>query len=116
MSTQDPKSKNESISCSVISDSLEPHGLLPTRLLRPRNFPGKNTEVGFHFLVQGNLPDPGTEPASPILTGGFFTTEPPGKPIYYTPVYCTALNTCSEDVTYFNSVILHSDLWKYVWS
>ena len=26
------------------------------------------------------LPDPGIEPASPVLAGGFFTTEPPGKP------------------------------------
>ena len=29
----------------------------------------------------GDLPDPGIEPASPALAGGFFTTEPPGKPI-----------------------------------
>ena len=31
----------------------------------------------------GDLPDPGMEPASPaspVLAGGFFTTEPPGKP------------------------------------
>ena len=32
------------------------------------------------FILQGNLPDPGTEPASPTLAGGFFTTDPPGKP------------------------------------
>ena len=24
--------------------------------------------------------DPGIEPTSPALAGGFFTTEPPGKP------------------------------------
>ena len=33
----------------------------------------------------GDLPDPETEPASlvsPALAGGFFTTEPPGKPIF----------------------------------
>jgi len=36
--------------------------------------------VGYHFLFQGNLPDPLIEPASPILAGGFFTTEPPGNP------------------------------------
>ena len=29
----------------------------------------------------GDLPDPGTEPSSPALTGRFFTTVPPGKPI-----------------------------------
>ena len=28
----------------------------------------------------GDLPDPGIEPASPALAGGFFTTEPPEKP------------------------------------
>ena len=27
-----------------------------------------------------DLPDPGIEPASPTLAGGFFITEPPGKP------------------------------------
>ena len=43
-------------------------------------FPGKNDRVGCHFLLQGGLPDPGIEPESPALTGGFFTTESPGKP------------------------------------
>ena len=37
---------------SVISDSLRPHGLLPTRLLCPWNFPGKDTGVGCHVLLQ----------------------------------------------------------------
>ena len=27
----------------------------------------------------GDLSDPGVEPGSPALAGGFFTTEPPGK-------------------------------------
>ena len=27
-----------------------------------------------------DLPGPGNEPVSPALAGGFFTTEPPGKP------------------------------------
>ena len=39
-------------SCSVVSDSLRPHGLQPTRLLHPWDFPGKNTGVGCHFLLQ----------------------------------------------------------------
>ena len=42
-----------SISCSVTSDSLQPHRLWPTRLLCPWDFPGKNTGVGCHFLLQG---------------------------------------------------------------
>ena len=47
-------------------------------LLCPWNFPGKNTGVACHFLLQGTFPT-GTEHASPALAGGFFTTEPPGK-------------------------------------
>ena len=35
-----------------MSDSLQPHGLQPTRLLRPWDSPGKNTGVGCHFLLQ----------------------------------------------------------------
>ena len=48
---------------SVVSDSLHPHGLSPTRLLCLWNFPGKNTGVGCHFF-QGNLPNSGIQPAS----------------------------------------------------
>ena len=38
-------------SCSVVSDSLQPHGLQPTRLLCPWDFPGKSTGVGCHCLL-----------------------------------------------------------------
>ena len=38
---------------SVVSDSVRPHGLQPTRLLHPWDSPGKNTGVGCHFLLQG---------------------------------------------------------------
>ena len=40
---------------------------------------------GLSFPPPGVCPDPGTEfasPASPALAGRFFTTEPPGKPMY----------------------------------
>ena len=36
-----------------MSDSLRAHGMQPSRLLSPRNFPGKNTGVGCHSLLQG---------------------------------------------------------------
>ena len=36
---------------SVVSDSSRPHGLQPTRLLRPWDFPGKSTGVGCHCLL-----------------------------------------------------------------
>ena len=38
-------------SCSVMSDSQQPHGLQPTRLLRPWDFPGKSTGVECHCLL-----------------------------------------------------------------
>ena len=41
---------------SVVSDSLRPHGLQPTRFLRPWDFPGKNTGVGCHFFLQEIFP------------------------------------------------------------
>ena len=41
------------VSCSVMSNSLQPHGLKPTRLLCPWNSPGKNTGVDCHSLLQG---------------------------------------------------------------
>ena len=45
-----------SVSHSVRSNSLWPHGLQPVRLLCPWGFPGKNTGVGCHFLLQGIFP------------------------------------------------------------
>ena len=35
---------------SVVSDSSRPHGLQPTRLLCPWEFPGKSTGVGCHYF------------------------------------------------------------------
>ena len=56
-------------------------------LLCPWDSPGKDTGVGCYALLQawhglpdpGRLPDPGTEPASPVLADWFFTTKSPGK-------------------------------------
>ena len=39
------------VTCSVMSDSLRPHGLPPSWLLCPQNSPGKNTGVGCHVLL-----------------------------------------------------------------
>ena len=45
------ESKKWKWSSSVVSDSQRPHGLQPTRLLRPWDFPGKSTGVGCHCLL-----------------------------------------------------------------
>ena len=39
----------------IVSDSLGPHRLYPSRLLCPWNSPGKNTGVGCHCILQGNF-------------------------------------------------------------
>ena len=47
-------------------------------------FPREEYWSRLPFPPLGNLPDPAMEPASPALAGGFFTTEPPGKPLKLT--------------------------------
>ena len=66
-----------SVSRSVVSSSLRPHGLYPARVFSPWDSPGKNTGVGSHFLLQGYLPYPGIEPCldsdlRPFLEAGQF--------------------------------------------
>ena len=50
------------LSCSVVSDSVRPYGLWPNRLLCPWDFPGKNTGVGCHFVLQGIFLTQGLNP------------------------------------------------------
>ena len=50
------------LSHSVMSNTLWPHGLYPTRLLCPWDFPGKNTGVDYHFFLQGIIPTQGLNP------------------------------------------------------
>ena len=52
---------------SVVSDSLRPCGLQPTRLLHPWDSPGKSSGVGCHFLLQEIFPTQGSKPGSPAL-------------------------------------------------
>ena len=52
--------KAASVSSSVVPHSLQPHGLQPTRLPCPWGFPGKDTGVGGHFLLQGIFPTQGS--------------------------------------------------------
>ena len=61
-----------SVSHSVVPNSLRPHGLQPTRLLFPWHFPGKDTGVECHFLLQGIFP---TQESNPGLLHSRFFTE-----------------------------------------
>ena len=57
---------------SIMSNSMRPYGLWPTRLLCPWNSPGKNTGVGCHALLQGIFPTQGRNLSlvSPALLAG----------------------------------------------
>ena len=47
---------------SVMSDSLQPHGLQPPRLLYPWSSLSKNPGVGCRFLLHGIFPTQGPNP------------------------------------------------------
>ena len=50
----------QSLSMYSVTDSLQPHGLKPSRLLCPWDFLGKNIGVGCHFLLHPEMEaDPG---------------------------------------------------------
>ena len=70
-------------------------GLQPTRVLSlSMGFSRQEYWNGLPCPPPGDLPNPGTEPASsvsPALAGGFFTTVPPGK-LQYGP-FTSAANT-----------------------
>ena len=74
------------VCCSVMSESLWPHGLQPVRLLCPWKSPGKITGVGCHFLLQKIFwPRDQTSVYCISFIGRqffffFFSTEPPRKP------------------------------------
>ena len=48
---------------SVVSESLQPYGWQPARLLCPWDSPGKNTGVGCHALLQEIFPTQGLNPS-----------------------------------------------------
>ena len=49
-------------------------------------FPRQEHWSRLSFPPPGDLPDPGIEPEPPVLAGGFFTTESPGKPFLATKI------------------------------
>ena len=68
--------ESESVILSVLCDSLQPLGL-------SMDFSRQEYWSGLPFPSPGDLPHPGIEPeslASLVLAGGFFATEPHGKP------------------------------------
>ena len=62
------------LSHSVESDSLRPHGLQPTRLLHPWDFPGKSTGVGCHRLLWHRVLQSGVIHIK-VQVSGFFESQ-----------------------------------------
>ena len=82
-------SVSKSLHHSVTTDSLQPHGLSPARLLCPWDFPGKNTGVGCYFLLQGIFPTRESNPYLLHCTQILLPSKPPGKtnPIVSVTIY-----------------------------
>jgi len=70
------------LSHSVMSNSLRPHGLWPTRLLCPWDSLGKNAGVGCHTLLQGIFPTQGLNPGLPHCRQILYHLSDQGSPIY----------------------------------
>ena len=66
--------------CSVVSDSLQPYGLQSARLFCPWNFPGKNTRMGCHFLLQRIFPAQGSNPGLPKCRQTLYRLSHEGSP------------------------------------
>ena len=65
---------------TVVSDSLRPVDCGPPAP-PSMGFSRQESWSGLPCPSPGDLPDPGIKLASPALAGGFFTAEPPGKPL-----------------------------------
>ena len=68
---------------SVVSNSLWPHGLWLARLFCPWDFPGKNTGVGCHFLLQGIFLTQGLNPCLLCRLHWQADSWPPAPPGFY---------------------------------
>ena len=62
--------KSESVSSSVVSDSLPPHGLQG-----PHGESKQECWSGLPFLSPGDLPNPGIKPESPALQADSLPSE-----------------------------------------
>ena len=75
----------------VISNSLRPHGMQLTRLLRLWNSPGKNTEMCCYVLLQGIFTTQGLNPGHPYCRRILYHLSHQGSPFltFTIPSNCT---------------------------
>ena len=86
-------------------DSLRPHGLQSTRILCPWDFPGKNTGVGCHFLLQEIFLTQGLNTWGSCIVGA--TREPLVEEAVFSPLYVLAS---------FIKDKVPIDVWAYLWA
>ena len=84
-------SVEESESCSVVSDSLWPHGQYS-----PWNSPGQNTGVGSLSLLQRIFPTQGSNPGLPHCRLILYQLSHRGRPFSSRAVIKTHVWPCSE--------------------
>jgi len=87
---------------SVVSNSVRPHKRQPTRLRHPWDFPGKNTGVGCHFLLQRMKVKSESEVAQSCLTP--WTCSLPGYQT--TPWTCSLPGSSIHGI--FQAIVLES--------
>ena len=64
----------------VLSHSLQPHRLWPSRLFCPQGFSKQEYWSRLPRPPPGDHPNPGIKPRSPTLQVDSLLSEPPGKP------------------------------------
>ena len=112
--------------CAQVTQSrlslCDPMDYSPPRLLCSWDFPGKNTGMGCHFLLQGIFSIPGLNPhllMSPALAsalaGGFFTAVPPGKPLCLglAPVRSRLLLSFFSSLLFISFIFSLSKYWLW---
>ena len=67
---------------SVMSNSMRPHALQPSRLLCLWGFPRQEYWSGLPCPLPGDLPNPGIQPRSSALQENSLPSESPRKPNY----------------------------------
>ena len=97
---------------SVVSDSVRPHGLQPTRLLRPWDSPGKNTGAGCHFLLQCMKVESESEVTQSCLTlSDPMDCSPPGSSIHGI-FRATVLEWGAIAFSHLFTKLWYKDLWS----
>ena len=94
---------------SVMSNSLRPHELQPTRLLHPWDFPGKNTGVSCHFLLQETFPTQGLNPGLPHCRQTLYRLSHQGS-----PRASLLMSLLKRPLAQANYIIMRKFTWKII--